>query len=174
MHTYMVNDTVRSELRGCLHRETGSHLSAWLDRKVTPDMNWQQRLSPRHTFSPGYSRSFERQVYPQMQKRSIAGITVLELRGDMDADAAECLAAWFEREVAPGQSRVVVNLSAVTFVDINVVGVLFKGMECCRQFGGDLHLCKLPLSVQMMLELTYVSQDFEVFPTEAEAILSAW
>jgi anti-sigma B factor antagonist len=95
---------------------------------------------------------------------------VLRLSGRFDAHVAPEVKGLLERSDAP--ARMVVDLSAVTFIDSTALAALVRGMKNCRQKSGDLRLCGLQQSVRIIFELTRLDRAFEILPNEDAAISS--
>jgi anti-sigma B factor antagonist len=107
-------------------------------------------------------------------KHTLEGITLLELSGRFDANAAPDIADWLAAHTSAPPARVVVTLSAVNFIDSTALGVLVRGMKRCREHGGDLRLCELQQPVRIIFELTRLDKTFRIFANQEEAVQSFW
>lgn len=67
-------------------------------------------------------------------------IVTIQLRGRLDALAAGDLRALLADHVEAGETSLVVDLSAVDFVDPAGLAALVKGLKIARAAGGDLRL----------------------------------
>lgn len=100
-------------------------------------------------------------------KSQLAGdISIAQLSGRFDSYEAPRLTSWFEQ----ANSKVIVNLTDVSFVDSSALALLVKGMKHCRQRGGDLALCGLQQPVKVIFELTRLDKAFTIYPTQDEAV----
>lgn len=97
-------------------------------------------------------------------------IAVIELSGRFDAHFAPQVKVLIERSDTPVQ--VLINLTAVTFIDSAALATLVSGMKRCRHVGGDLRLCGLQQSVKIIFELTRLDRAFSVYPNEDAALSS--
>ena len=105
-----------------------------------------------------------------LQSKSINNIKVLTLTGRFDALTSVEVQTWLDDATKVKPVQIVVNLSAVTFVDSTALSTLVAGMKRARQADGDLRLCKLQQPVRMIFELTRLDRAFEIFPGEEDAV----
>jgi anti-sigma B factor antagonist len=75
-----------------------------------------------------------------------------------------------DKTIGAGKSKVVVNLTGVTFVDSTALSMLVQGMKRCREQHGDLILCGMQQRVRMIFELTRLDRAFEVVADEEGAL----
>ena len=79
----------------------------------------------------------------------------------------------FKRDIAPvlqSQSRVVLDLSQLRFVDSSGLGAM---LSCLRQLsgkGGDLKLCSMSRQVRALFELVRMHRIFDIYATKEEAV----
>jgi anti-sigma B factor antagonist len=97
---------------------------------------------------------------------------IIELQGRFDARTAPPLKQRLSALVEEGNARIVVNMSAIDFVDSTGLATLVSGMKRCRQSGGDLKLIALQRPVRTIFELTRLDKAFDILPDEATAIAS--
>lgn len=102
----------------------------------------------------------------ELKSHLVNDISVVELSGRFDSYEAPRLTTWFEQATP----KVIVNLSAVSFVDSSALALLVKGLKHCRQQGGDLTLCSLQQPVRVIFELTRLDKAFGIYAGEDEAI----
>ncbi|MEM7330704.1 MAG: STAS domain-containing protein [Chloroflexota bacterium] len=95
-------------------------------------------------------------------------VSVLILSGRFDAYAVSEIRAWLSEKEE--ESKVVVHLGNVNFVDSTALSTLVQGMKWTRQRGGDLHLANLQQPVHIIFELTRLDKAFKIFADVDEAI----
>lgn len=105
----------------------------------------------------------------EIETRMINQIKVVELQGRLDAHQGKQVDEKLSK-VSSAQSRTVVNLSKVHFIDSTGLSVLVKGMKHHREKAGDLVLCELQQPVRIIFELTRLDRMFAIYPTESEAL----
>ena len=101
------------------------------------------------------------------------GIVVVRSEGRLNMAAAPGLRAVVSECVAAGQSRIVVDLSAITFMDSSGLGALIGGLKTARQTGGDLRIAAPTEQVSTVLGLTNLDRVLRPFATVEDAI-DAW
>jgi anti-sigma B factor antagonist len=79
---------------------------------------------------------------------------VIRCEGRLNMVAVPRLRAAIESAVEQGQPRLVVDLSATTFIDSSGLGALVAGLKRARQAGGDLRIAGGGEQVHMVLGLT--------------------
>jgi len=100
----------------------------------------------------------------------IKDITVVRLAGRFDAYTAPAVKDKFLELQAAGRVKIVVDLSAVDFVDSTGLATLVAGLKHCRQAGGDLKLAGLRSRVRVIFELTRLDRAFQIYENEAAAL----
>jgi anti-sigma B factor antagonist len=97
---------------------------------------------------------------------------VLVLSGDADLHGAPELRDRLTEAMADGVGRIVVDLSAVTFIDSMALGVLLGARHRLRDHGGDLRLVVASPELRRIFELSLLDQVFSLAETRAEALSS--
>ena len=88
--------------------------------------------------------------------------TVVRLVGELDTVTAPRLRQELVALVEAGESRVVVDLGSMTFVDSTGLGVLVGGLKRFRAVSGDLLLRSPTLAARKALEITGLTQVFTI------------
>jgi anti-sigma B factor antagonist len=94
---------------------------------------------------------------------------VLQPTGRLNMVAAPAFKSMVEETVASGQTRIVVDLGQVTFIDSSGLGALIAGLKATRQAGGDLRIADVPEQVLTVLRLTNLDRVLRAHPTVADA-----
>jgi anti-sigma B factor antagonist len=103
-----------------------------------------------------------------MSTQECAGHVVVELRGELDqADAAVVATAL--AAVAAREPQMIVDLSALEFIDSLGVAALAHGRKQARRAGGDLLLAAPRLPVLRVLTLLRLMDAFSVYHCAEEA-----
>ena len=74
------------------------------------------------------------------------------------------------RMVEKGRKNIVLDLSAVAFIDSSGLSVLVSAREAARASGGDVVLLKPTATVRSLIELTRLHEVFEIFGSEQRAV----
>ncbi len=101
--------------------------------------------------------------------RSADGITIAELAGELDLVSASALREQLLGLVRPDSSRLVLDLSRVTFCDASGLAVLIGTGRRARRLGGFLRLAAVSPQVDRVLYLTGLHRHLPVFPTVQDA-----
>ena len=72
--------------------------------------------------------------------------------------------------IEAGWPRLVVDLSAVDFVDSSGLGALLGGLKAARAAGGDVRLAAVPEQARVVLSLTTLDRMFRTYATVEEAV----
>jgi len=90
----------------------------------------------------------------------MSGDSVLHLRGELDAHEASQIRARLHELIDEGPSTVVVDLSAVTFLDSTILGLLVGGLRRMREQGGELRLVYPPDPARRIFAFTGLDRVF--------------
>ncbi len=93
----------------------------------------------------------------------------LSLKGRLDITSSASLKDDILRHVARGQSKIILNLAQVDFINSSGLGTLVSILKEVRLAKGRLVLSNLASYVQEIFEITQLSNIFEIFASEADA-----
>jgi anti-sigma B factor antagonist len=105
-----------------------------------------------------------------LSAHSAGDVTVAELTGELDIGSAPALREQLRGLLRPGFSRLVLDLSKVTFCDASGLAVLLSTGRHAGQLGGFLRLAAVSPQVGQALNITGLRQHLATFPTVAAAI----
>ena len=74
--------------------------------------------------------------------------------------------------ISAGDSRIVLNLKGVTYIDSAGLGELVGSYASARNQGGQLKLAAVPPKLDDLLQLTKLYTVFAAFESETEAVAS--
>ena len=115
----------------------------------------------------------ERIQDPALATRSERGCIVAVLSGVLDVTRSQDLREQLLRFVRPAGSRLVLDLSQVTSVDVAGLAVLVGTRRRARLFGGSLRLAAVTAEVAAAVRAAGLDRELEIFPTVRTAIDSA-
>ena len=107
-----------------------------------------------------------------IDERTVGRVTVLTPRGRLTVETFGELKSRVSELAEVGCLRVVLNLSAVAYVDSIGVAELVRSHVMIGGRGGRLTLSHLRRPVAELLELTRLTDVLHIFSTEAEAVQS--
>jgi anti-anti-sigma factor len=100
-----------------------------------------------------------------LSARSTGGITVAELVGELDIASAPALREELLSLLRPGSSRLVIDLSKVSFCDASGLAVLVSTGRRARLLGGFMRLAAVSPQVGHVLHVTGLQRNLAIFPT---------
>lgn len=103
------------------------------------------------------------------QEHPRPGTIVLSIYGDVDLHVAEELRRRLTAAIGEGMA-LVIDLSAVTFVDSTTLGVLLSGLKRLREKEGRLRLVVPGTEIRRIFELTMLDRVFDLDATRDEAL----
>lgn len=107
----------------------------------------------------------------QIETRQAGDVTVLDLTGDLVfGPSSNSLAQHIKQLVAGNQTRVLVTMDGVTFIDSCGVGELISGFTSVKKSGGVLKVSGPNERVSEVLRIVRLPLVINVYDTEAEAL----
>jgi anti-sigma B factor antagonist len=97
---------------------------------------------------------------------------VLPLEGEIDLHVSPRVAASLGAMIEQRPERLVVDLSAVSYIDSSGLAVLIEGMQNVEAYGGKFVLAGLQEKVRPIFEMARLDQVFIIFP-HVDAALAA-
>ncbi len=97
---------------------------------------------------------------------------VLPLEGEIDLHVSPRVAAALGAMIDQRPERLVVDLSAVSYIDSSGLAVLIEGMQNVEAYGGKFVLAGLQEKVRPIFEMARLDQVFIIFP-HVDAALAA-
>jgi anti-sigma B factor antagonist len=105
-----------------------------------------------------------------VERTDSGAVSVVRLEGDIDEHGVEALRTVLYEVMTDGRAHVVLNLKEVRFISYLGVGVMVERLRKLRQADGDLKLVGLNLYAQRLFRMVGVSNLFEVYDSEAQAL----
>lgn len=108
-----------------------------------------------------------------VSERSIGDVSVFDLDGRIAIqEGASQLGTCMRHALHQGRINVVLNLSAVPYIDSTGLGELVRAAITASQMGGGLKLARVARRVRELLVITKLLTVLEVFDDEADAVAS--
>jgi anti-sigma B factor antagonist len=102
--------------------------------------------------------------------RQEGGSSVVSVAGEIDVYTAPSLRERLNDLVASGHYHVIVDLSAVEFMDSTGLGVLVGGLNRVRTHDGTLRLVCAQEKILKVFRITGLTKVFPIFATLTEAL----
>ncbi len=109
----------------------------------------------------------------RITNREVDGITVVELDGRIVlGEESNSLREAVKGLLSSNKSKIVLNMSNVTYIDSAGLGTLVATYHSARNQGATLKLANLGSKFQEVLQVTKLITVFDVYDNEAAAIKS--
>lgn len=108
----------------------------------------------------------------EINDRQEADVVILTLKGRLDLASGAMLKKAAKEHFANNEASVHLNMAGIEFVNSSGLGALVSIMKEVRLLKGRLTLSNLGIFVRELLDITQLSQIFEIYPTEEEALSS--
>ncbi len=95
---------------------------------------------------------------------------VLLLKGRLDASTAKELKDIFTDQLKGGRLKLILDLSALTFIDSSGLGTIVAGLRGFSSKGGDICVAGMNDQVRTLFELTRLSRVFTSFDSVDSAL----
>ena len=95
---------------------------------------------------------------------------VIVLGGEVDLYTAPEFKERMVELIEDGKKRIVVDLSAATFIDSTTLGVLVGGVKRLRPAGGSLALVCTDQNITKIFEITGLDRVFPIHASRADAL----
>ena len=94
---------------------------------------------------------------------------ILALEGEIDLHCSPQVKQTLEPLIEKKVARVLIDFSAVSYIDSSGLAVLIESMQRISSYGGTFALFGLRESVRGIFEIARLDQVFKIFPDEASA-----
>jgi anti-sigma B factor antagonist len=101
----------------------------------------------------------------------VANITIVEVKGGIDSNAAKTLGDKLSSLIAGGRTRLVIDLEHVGYICSAGFRVLFVADRLVDDANGKLALCKLSAEAQKLFELAAFTDLFEIYPSREQGLI---
>ena len=108
-----------------------------------------------------------------IELRSLGQVKLVKLRGKLNlGDAVDRFRDTLADLMASGDTRVVLDLSEVPWIDSSGIGLLVKIMTSAKQRGGSMKLLNPSKFTLQTLKMISLLDVFEIFQDQQEAVAS--
>ena len=109
----------------------------------------------------------------KLSTRQVGNVTVIDVAGRITlGEGSSALRETLRDLVAKNQTKILLNLADVTYIDSSGIGELVSGYTTVTNTGGSLKLLNLNKRVKDLLQITKLYTVFEVHEDEAAAVRS--
>jgi anti-sigma B factor antagonist len=112
-------------------------------------------------------------VSVKLNTRQVGNVSVIDVAGRITlGEGSAALRETLRDMVAKNQTKILLNLADVTYIDSSGIGELVSAFTTVTNTGGQLKLLNLNKRVKDLLQITKLYTVFEVKEDEADAIRS--
>lgn len=109
----------------------------------------------------------------EIVERTVGDVTILDLQGKLTIDdGAEILRDKVASIVFQGQTKVLLNLAGVPYMDSGGLGELVRCSMAARKGQGSVKMVSLTSRITDLLTITKLLTVFDTYETEQEALAS--
>ncbi len=109
----------------------------------------------------------------KLATREVSGVTIVDLSGKITlGEGGMMLREEVRKLLADGQTKIVLNLADVNYIDSSGLGELVSAYTAVKNAGGELKLLNLTSKVRDLLVITKLVTVFAVKDDEASAVSS--
>ena len=108
----------------------------------------------------------------EITTKEVNGIVVLDIEGEIDLYNAPTLKDMIKKFMNEQKYNIVINLAKVSYIDSSGIGALISSLSNLKKYQGGLKISNVTGSVKKVFELTKLTNFFEIFDEEEEAINS--
>jgi anti-sigma B factor antagonist len=98
---------------------------------------------------------------------------ILALEGEVDLHRSPEVKETLEPLIAKKVPRILVDFSAVTYIDSSGLATMIETLQRIQSYGGKFAMFGLRESVKAVFEIARLDQIFRLFPDEAAAVAGA-
>jgi anti-sigma B factor antagonist len=106
----------------------------------------------------------------QLRMHVVDGIQVFELSGSLDIATSPTVRASLLEASARGDHRLIVDLTAVDFLDSTGLGALIGAQRRAKEFDGEVRLVVKEGQIVRLLRITGLLKIFAVYSTLSDAV----
>jgi anti-sigma B factor antagonist len=108
-----------------------------------------------------------------IELRSLGQVKLIKLRGRLNlGDAVDRLRETLDDLIASGDTRILLELSEVPWIDSSGIGLLVKSLTSAKQRGGSMKLLNPSKFTVQTLKMIALLDVFEIFLDQQEAVAS--
>jgi anti-sigma B factor antagonist len=122
---------------------------------------------------PRLERVFRGEAIVDIELRSLGQVKVVKLRGRLSlGEAVDRLRETLDDLMASGDTRVILELSEVPWIDSSGIGLLVKILTSAKRLGGSIKLLNPSKFTVQTLKMISLLDLFEIFEDQQAAVAS--
>lgn len=109
----------------------------------------------------------------EAEVRSVDGLPVIDLRGHVNADAADTLDSAYESASRGGAARILLSFAGTSYINSSGIALIVDLLGRARQRGQAVSVCGLSDHYRHIFEITRLSDYMDVHEDESSAVAAA-
>lgn len=97
-------------------------------------------------------------------------IMVCYIDGDIDINSSPMIKKSFDKLISQKSTKIVINLSKVTYVDSSGLATLVEIFKNMKSYGGRMRLACMSSKIRSLFEITKLEKLFEILADEETAV----
>lgn len=106
----------------------------------------------------------------KMVQAQLNDVLVCTAEGEININTAVQLRKDFDEIIKSNNKKVLMNFSAVSYVDSSGLATLIEMLQRLKKTGGKLRICNMDQKVKNIFEVTKLYKFFEIFETQDLAL----
>jgi anti-sigma B factor antagonist len=109
----------------------------------------------------------------EVRNQTLGGCLIVRVAGELDVTTAPSLREHILGQLAPGKTKIVIDMSRVPFVDSTGLSTLIVVHHEATARGGSVRLACAPRSVLRVIQITRLDRLFELYDDVCDALEAA-
>ncbi len=106
----------------------------------------------------------------EIRQREQDRASIIEVSGEVDLYSSPTMRNALLKLVRAKAMAIIINLKGVSYMDSSGIATLVEGLQRCREYGGSFRLAELKPDVRRVFRLARLTDAFEIYADEAEAL----
>ncbi|MFQ6110621.1 MAG: STAS domain-containing protein [Nitrospinota bacterium] len=106
----------------------------------------------------------------EIRQREEDRASIIEVSGEVDLYSSPRMRDALLKLIKARAKAIIINLGGVSYMDSSGIATLVEGLQRCREYGGSFRLVGLKPDVMQVFRLARLTDAFEIYGDEAEAL----
>ena len=108
----------------------------------------------------------------EIKEREVSGVTLFDIIGEIDLYNAPDIKDLIKKNIEQQKYNIIINLEKVSYIDSSGIGALISSLSNLKKYQGALKIINVHGSVRKVFELTKLTNFFEIYESEQQALSS--
>ena len=106
----------------------------------------------------------------KIREEKINDVIICAAEGEVNINNSPELRKAFDAIIKRSEKKVLVNFSAVSYIDSSGLATLIEMFQRLKKIGGHLRFCNMDQKVKNVFEITKLHKLFEIFDSQESAL----